>query len=119
MISRAAATSADDFSGDESNPSPGGQEEAFLRSATVKYLRGNLAVGLFYEMITKRAVGGKGVEAAVLKVARGIPEDKVSSNLPRWEYVQFSPETFLSGKAPHLGNYRVSTFSRGQFFSEE
>ena len=57
--------------------SRGGQEEAFLRSATVKYLRGNLAVGQFYEMLTKRA-GGMGAEVAVLKVARGIPEDKVS-----------------------------------------
>ena len=75
--SRTAAIPIEDCSVDGTGLSPGGQEETCLRSAIMKYLRGNLEVRHFYDEVT-RGVGSKDIEAAVLKVARAIPEDEAS-----------------------------------------
>lgn len=64
----------DFIAADEERSPPGLVEEQLcLRSTTMKYVRGSIGAGQFYEEMVRE---GRVEEAVIVKVARGMPEDK-------------------------------------------
>ncbi|CAN0387380.1 unnamed protein product [Ascophyllum nodosum] len=64
---------------DPQTPSRDEEQDACLRSATVKYLRGSMSPNRFYEDISLSRLGGKRTGAVVARMAKGMPEEKASA----------------------------------------
>lgn len=72
----AAALSANGVTVGDQLLSVGEEKDAYLRSATARYIRGSVDAEQFYEEITAR-LAGRMADGVVIKMARGMPEDKV------------------------------------------